>query len=85
MTGKNRIMIYGPKDDGRYVVEFQIAEVDVLAISIPRTVRSECRMGCMFRTSTRTASVALLNVSFAAASEGFLSTGARRHRAHRSF
>ena len=22
MTGKNRIMIYGPKDDGTYVVEF---------------------------------------------------------------
>ena len=44
-------MIYGPKDDGRYVAEFQIAEVDVLAISSPRTeaamigiFRSECRM-----------------------------------------
>jgi len=35
MTGKSRIIIYGPNDDGRYVVEFQIAEVDVLAISIP--------------------------------------------------
>jgi hypothetical protein len=23
MTGKNRIMIYGPKDDGTYVVEFR--------------------------------------------------------------
>jgi hypothetical protein len=44
-------------------------------------------MGCMFRTSTRTASVALLNVSFAAVSEaplqGLLSTGAMRHRAYR--
>jgi hypothetical protein len=25
MTGKNRIMIYGPKDDGTYVVEFRTA------------------------------------------------------------
>jgi hypothetical protein len=37
MTGKNRIMIYGPKDDGTYVVEFRTADGDVLAISIPRT------------------------------------------------
>jgi hypothetical protein len=37
MTGKNRIMIYGPKDGGTYVVEFMTAEGDVLAISIPRT------------------------------------------------
>jgi hypothetical protein len=37
MTGKNRIMIYGPKDDGTYVVEFRTREGDVLAISIPRT------------------------------------------------
>ena len=37
MTGKNRIMIYGPKDDGSYVVEFRTADGDVLAISIPRT------------------------------------------------
>jgi hypothetical protein len=37
MTGKNRIMIYGPKDDGTYVVEFRTAEGDVLAISTPRT------------------------------------------------
>jgi hypothetical protein len=37
MTGKNRIMIYGPKDDGTFVVEFMSAEGDVLAISIPRT------------------------------------------------
>ena len=26
MAGKNRIMIYGPKDDGTYVVEFMTAE-----------------------------------------------------------
>ena len=25
MTGKNRIMIYGPKDDGTYVIEFRTA------------------------------------------------------------
>jgi hypothetical protein len=36
-TGKNRIMIDGPKTDGTYVVEFRTAEGDVLAISIPRT------------------------------------------------
>ena len=28
MTGKNRIMIYGPKDDGTYVVEFRTADGD---------------------------------------------------------
>jgi hypothetical protein len=38
-TGKNRIMIYGPKDDGTYVVEFKTAAGEALAISIPR---SEC-------------------------------------------
>ena len=37
MTGKNRIMIYGPKTDGTYVVEFRTAQGAVLAISIPRT------------------------------------------------
>jgi hypothetical protein len=37
VTGKNRIMIYGPKDDGTFVVEFMTAEGDVLSISIPRT------------------------------------------------
>jgi len=26
VTGKNRIMIYAPKDDGTYVVEFRTAE-----------------------------------------------------------
>jgi len=35
--GKNRIMIYGPKDDGTYVVEFKTAAGDALAISVPRT------------------------------------------------
>jgi hypothetical protein len=37
MTGKNRIMIYGPKTDGTHVVEFRTAEGAVLAISIPRS------------------------------------------------
>ena len=37
MMGKNRIMIYGPKDDGTYVVEFRTAAGETLAISIPRT------------------------------------------------
>ena len=32
---KNRIMIYGPKDDGTYVVEFKTAVGEALAISIP--------------------------------------------------
>ena len=41
MTAKDRIMIYGPKEDGTYVIEFRIAEGDVLAIS---TLRSEAAM-----------------------------------------
>jgi hypothetical protein len=36
-TGKNGIMIYGPKTDGTYVVESRTAEGETLAISIPRT------------------------------------------------
>jgi hypothetical protein len=35
-TGKNRIMIYGPKEDGTYVVEFTTAWDAVLSMSIPR-------------------------------------------------
>jgi hypothetical protein len=35
--GQDRIMIYGPKEDGTYVVEFRTTDGDVLAISIPRT------------------------------------------------
>jgi hypothetical protein len=34
-TGKNRIMIYGPKPDGTYIVEFRIANGESLAISVP--------------------------------------------------
>jgi hypothetical protein len=36
-TGKNRIMIFGPKDDGTHVVEFRTSDGEVLAISVPRT------------------------------------------------
>jgi len=35
--GQDRILIYGPKEDGTYVVEFRTSDGDVLAISIPRT------------------------------------------------
>jgi hypothetical protein len=37
VTGKNRIVIYGPKDDGTYVVEFMTADGDVLSNSIARS------------------------------------------------
>jgi hypothetical protein len=37
MNGKNQIMIYGPKADGTYIVEFKTAAGEALAISIPRT------------------------------------------------
>jgi hypothetical protein len=33
--GKNRIMIYGPKPGGTYVVEFRVADGEALAISVP--------------------------------------------------
>src|SRR5262245_51877590 len=33
---QNRIMIYGPKSDGTYVVEFKTAAGEALAISVPR-------------------------------------------------
>jgi hypothetical protein len=37
MTSKhNRVMIYGPKTDGTYLVEFRTAAGESLAISIPR-------------------------------------------------
>ena len=35
--GKNRIMIFGPKEDGTYVLELRTADGDVLAISIPKS------------------------------------------------
>jgi hypothetical protein len=36
VTNRNRIMIYGPKNDGTYVVEFKTADGEELAISVPR-------------------------------------------------
>ena len=32
---KNRIMIYGPKADGTYLVEFRTTDGEALAISVP--------------------------------------------------
>ena len=43
VAGKNRIMIFGPKEDGTYVVEFRTAEGEALAISIPRSEASVIR------------------------------------------
>jgi hypothetical protein len=34
-AGKTRIMIYGPKPDGTYIVEFRIANGEALGISVP--------------------------------------------------
>jgi hypothetical protein len=36
-SGRNRIMIYGPKNDGTYIVEFMTADGETLAISVPRS------------------------------------------------
>jgi hypothetical protein len=33
-TGRNRIMIYGPKNDGTYIVEFKTADGEASAISV---------------------------------------------------
>jgi hypothetical protein len=38
-SGRNRIMIYGPKNDGTYVVKFKTADGEALAISVPRKRR----------------------------------------------
>ena len=35
ITQHDRIMIYGPKADGTYVIEFKTAAGEALAISIP--------------------------------------------------
>jgi hypothetical protein len=35
VTDKNRIMIYGPKNDGTYTVEFKTAMSEALTISVP--------------------------------------------------
>ena len=33
--GRNRIMIYGPRNDGTYIVEFKTADGEALAINVP--------------------------------------------------
>src|SRR5262245_33941672 len=33
--GQDRIMIYGPKSDGTYIIEFRMADSESLAISVP--------------------------------------------------
>jgi hypothetical protein len=45
--GKNRIMIFGTKADGTYIVEFRTAKGEVLAISIPsgREISKDARWG----------------------------------------
>ena len=35
VSGKNRIMIFGPKSDGTYIIEFRMADGESLAISAP--------------------------------------------------
>ena len=34
-SGRNRIMIYGPRNDGTYVVEFKTTDGEALAINVP--------------------------------------------------
>ena len=34
--GKNRIMIFGPKARGTYVIEFRTAKGEVLTVSVPQ-------------------------------------------------
>jgi hypothetical protein len=34
-SGHDRIVIYGPKTDGTYIVEFRTADGEALAISVP--------------------------------------------------
>ena len=46
-TGRDRILIYGPKPDGTYVVEFKTANSEALAISVPAT---ETRVPKHFQT-----------------------------------
>ena len=59
VAGKNRIMIYGPKEDGTYVVEFKTAPGDalsaadpaacvLLAVDSPATEGGPGRCNCQF-------------------------------------
>ena len=36
VTGKNRIMIYGPKDDGTYIIEFKTAAGEAMPSLLPQ-------------------------------------------------
>ena len=60
--GQDRIMIYGPKSDGTYIIEFRMADGESLAISVPagetRVLKHfQARMpyitGCSCRTFVR--------------------------------
>jgi hypothetical protein len=49
-------MIYGPKNDGTYIIEFRIANGEALAISVPagetrvlKYSRSECLTDFLYR------------------------------------
>ena len=55
-SGLNRIMIYGPKGDGTYVVEFKTADGEALAISVPvgETRVLVCPTGCPRMREKRT-------------------------------
>jgi len=54
--GQDRIMIYGPKTDGTYIVEFRMADGESLAISVPagenrvlKNFQARIRAGCAGR------------------------------------
>jgi hypothetical protein len=45
-TRENRIMIYGPKNDGTYIVEFKTAEGEALASRRPSAALAACLAMC---------------------------------------
>jgi hypothetical protein len=42
-SGQDRIMIYGPKSDGTYIIEFRMADGESLAISVPASETRELK------------------------------------------
>jgi hypothetical protein len=51
--GQDRIMIYGPKTDGTYIIEFRMADGESLAISVPVAQHFQERMPyCLFVPGT---------------------------------
>jgi hypothetical protein len=85
LNGKNRIMIFGPEDDGTYVVEFRTAEGEALVISIPRSEAAVIRhfqermpyrlFGCVERiASTKSCAAAVPKVG--QCPSGFMQSGA---------